>query len=84
MSRIGMQPIVVPGDVNVQIGTTQAEIKGPKGALQVPFTSAHAGRARRRIPFCRGARSRRPASQIYLGSYACFIGECCSGRYGWL
>ena len=37
MSRIGKQPIVVPGDVNVQIGTTQAKIKGPKGTLQVPL-----------------------------------------------
>jgi large subunit ribosomal protein L6 len=37
VSRIGKQPIVVPGGVNVQIGATQAEIKGPKGTLQVPL-----------------------------------------------
>ncbi|MYF72358.1 MAG: 50S ribosomal protein L6 [Gemmatimonadetes bacterium] len=37
MSRIGQQPIDVPGGVNVQIGATQAEIKGPKGTLQVPL-----------------------------------------------
>ena len=37
MSRIGQQPIEVPGGVNVQIGATEAEIKGPKGTLQVPL-----------------------------------------------
>ena len=46
MSRIGQQPIDIPGGVNVKIGATEAEIKGPKGALQGAFTSAHAGRAR--------------------------------------
>ena len=35
MSRIGKQPIDVPGGVNVQIGATEAKIKGPKGTLQV-------------------------------------------------
>ncbi len=35
MSRIGQQPIDVPGGVNVKIEATQAEIKGPKGTLQV-------------------------------------------------
>ena len=37
MSRIGQQPIDVPGGVNVKIGATEAEIKGPKGSLQVPL-----------------------------------------------
>ena len=37
MSRIGQQPIDVPGGVNVKIGATEVEIKGPKGTLQVPL-----------------------------------------------
>lgn len=36
MSRIGKQPIPVPGGVNVQLSPGGASIKGPKGQLQVP------------------------------------------------
>lgn len=37
MSRIGKQPILVPGGVDVKIGAGEAQVKGPKGALQVPL-----------------------------------------------
>ncbi len=37
MSRIGKQSIVVPSGVNVQIGASRAQVKGPKGTLQVPL-----------------------------------------------
>ena len=37
MSRIGKQPIVVPGGVEVKIGADEAHVKGPKGTLQVPL-----------------------------------------------
>ena len=35
MSRIGKQPIPVPGGVDVQIQSGQAKVKGPKGELYV-------------------------------------------------
>lgn len=37
MSRIGKQPVPVPGDVQVTIGTDNLEIKGPKGTLRTPI-----------------------------------------------
>ncbi|MDP6042588.1 MAG: 50S ribosomal protein L6 [Candidatus Latescibacteria bacterium] len=37
MSRIGKQPIAVPGGVDLQIGATEVQVKGPKGTLQVPI-----------------------------------------------
>lgn len=36
MSRIGKQPISVPGGVDVQIESSRAKVKGPKGELYVP------------------------------------------------
>lgn len=35
MSRIGKQPVAVPGGVDLQIGATEIQVKGPKGTLQV-------------------------------------------------
>lgn len=40
MSRIGRQPITVPGGVNATIENGLFRVKGPKGELQVPFNSA--------------------------------------------
>ena len=37
MSRIGKQPIAVLGGVDLQIGATEIQVKGPKGTLQVPI-----------------------------------------------
>ena len=37
MSRIGKLPIQIPSGVEVKIGTTTIEVKGPKGALQTPL-----------------------------------------------
>ena len=35
MSRVGKQPISVPGGVSVQVGNGQAQVKGPKGEMKV-------------------------------------------------
>jgi large subunit ribosomal protein L6 len=37
MSRIGKQPINVPSGVEVKIGTSNVEVKGPKGQLSTPL-----------------------------------------------
>ena len=34
MSRVGKQPIVVPGDVKVDVGQDAVEVQGPKGTLR--------------------------------------------------
>lgn len=39
MSRVGKQPISVPSGVEVKLGAEQAQIKGPKGELQVPLNA---------------------------------------------
>ena len=39
MSRIGKQPIPVPGGVDVQIQSGGAKVRGPKGELHVPIHS---------------------------------------------
>ena len=36
MSRIGKKPITLPKGVQVSVGETQLEVKGPKGTLKVP------------------------------------------------
>lgn len=40
MSRVGKQPISVPGGVDVKLGSGQAQVKGPKGELQVPLNES--------------------------------------------
>jgi len=40
MSRIGKQPIAVPGGVTATVENGLFTVKGPKGQLQVPFNSA--------------------------------------------
>lgn len=37
MSRIGKHPIEIPSGVEVSIGKTEVQIKGPKGALSTPI-----------------------------------------------
>lgn len=37
MSRVGKQPILVPNGVEVKLGSDQAQVKGPKGVLEVPI-----------------------------------------------
>lgn len=39
MSRIGKLPVAVPKDVEVKIGTSSIEVKGPKGTLSTPLCS---------------------------------------------
>ena len=36
MSRIGKKPIAIPSGVEVSIGKTKIDVKGPKGALSTP------------------------------------------------
>lgn len=36
MSRVGKQPIEIPGGVDVNLGTGSATVKGPNGTLNVP------------------------------------------------
>lgn len=36
MSRIGKQPVAIPKGVEVTLGKTSIEVKGPKGALSTP------------------------------------------------
>ena len=36
MSRIGKKPIAIPSGVEVTIGKTKIDVKGPKGALSTP------------------------------------------------
>ena len=36
MSRIGKKPIAIPSGVEVSIGQTKIDVKGPKGALSTP------------------------------------------------
>ncbi len=43
MSRIGKAPITVPGSVDVKVAGVQVAVKGPKGALEVPFVGDHIG-----------------------------------------
>ncbi len=43
MSRIGKTPIVVPQGVDVKVDGSQVAVKGPKGALEVPFVDDHLG-----------------------------------------
>ncbi len=38
MSRIGKQPITVPGGVNVTIDGSNVKVKGPKGELETAFS----------------------------------------------
>ena len=35
MSRVAKEPISIPKDVQVQLGTTEISVKGPKGQLQL-------------------------------------------------
>lgn len=42
MSRVGKQPIAVPGGVEVKIDAGEARVKGPKGELFVPLPRASA------------------------------------------
>lgn len=37
MSRIGKKPIEIPSGVEVKVGATGVEVKGPKGALTTPL-----------------------------------------------
>ncbi len=37
MSRIGKQPVAIPKGVEVTLGKTSIEVKGPKGALTTPM-----------------------------------------------
>jgi len=39
VSRIGKQPVVVPGGVQVGVAGATVTVKGPKGELSVPFRS---------------------------------------------
>jgi large subunit ribosomal protein L6 len=39
MSRIGRKPIAIPTGVDVKVHDLTVEVKGPKGALKVPFHS---------------------------------------------
>lgn len=37
MSRIGKQPVAIPKGVEVKVGATAVDIKGPKGTLTMPM-----------------------------------------------
>ncbi len=37
MSRIGQKPLPLPKGVSLAVGPTEAEVRGPKGALKVPI-----------------------------------------------
>ena len=37
MSRIGKAPIPIPAGVNVDVKGEEVSVKGPKGALSMPF-----------------------------------------------
>lgn len=39
MSKIGKQPVILPEGVNIEIKEDDVEVKGPKGALVVPYLS---------------------------------------------
>ena len=39
MSRIGKQPVAVPGSVTVDVQSDKLTVKGPKGELSVPILS---------------------------------------------
>ncbi len=39
MSRIGKQPITLPKGVEVKLGATALEVKGPKGTLSTPVST---------------------------------------------
>ena len=41
MSRIGKTPIALPQGVDVKIDGPHVAVKGPKGALTVPFVDDH-------------------------------------------
>ena len=43
MSRIGKTPIALPQGVDVKIDGSHVAVKGPKGALTVPFVDDHIG-----------------------------------------
>ena len=40
MSRIGKQPVAVPGGVKVQVKDGQVSVEGPKGKLSLPYHRA--------------------------------------------
>jgi large subunit ribosomal protein L6 len=40
MSRIGKNPIAIPGGVEVKVGEQSIEVKGPMGAISTPTDSA--------------------------------------------
>ena len=40
MSRVGINPISVPQGVEIAVKTGEVAVKGPKGALEVPFNAS--------------------------------------------
>ena len=43
MSRIGKTPIALPQGVDVKVDGSHVAVRGPKGALTVPFVGDHIG-----------------------------------------